>query len=153
MSARHPAPEVLLTHCAHAVERARAHGAQVADACAEGSRAFTVSVHGGAVDTLKQSGTMGLGMRAIVDGAVGFASGTSSGSVTPYATTSRSHCFWAASRRGRTASRLFRAAARAASRSANRLWSSGGATTRPSSRLPMARSSMSEKKEIGRAHV
>ena len=76
MSARHPAPEVLLTHCAHAVERARAHGAQVADACAEGSRAFTVSVHGGAVDTLKQSGTMGLGMRAIVDGAVGFASGT-----------------------------------------------------------------------------
>ena len=76
MSACHPAPEVLLAHCAHAVERARAHGAQVADACAEGSRAFTVSVHGGAVDTLKQSGTMGLGLRAIVDGAVGFASGT-----------------------------------------------------------------------------
>lgn len=76
MNARHPAPETLLAHCAHAVERAQAHGAQVADACAEGSRAFTVRVHGGSVDSLKQSGTMGLGLRAIVDGAVGFASGT-----------------------------------------------------------------------------
>lgn len=76
MSDRHPSPERLQSLCAQAVERARAHGATVADACAEGSRAFTVRVHGGAVDTLKQSGTLGLGVRAIVNGAVGFASGT-----------------------------------------------------------------------------
>jgi PmbA protein len=76
VSARHAAPEELLSVAARAVERARAHGAQVADACAESSRAFTVRVHGGSVDTLKQSGTRGLGVRAIVDGAVGFASGT-----------------------------------------------------------------------------
>ena len=72
-----PAPPAELTAlCEQAVERARAHGAAVADACAESSRAFTVRVHGGAVDTLKQSGTFGLGVRAIVGGAVGFASGT-----------------------------------------------------------------------------
>lgn len=76
MSGRHAAPESLLALCAQAVERARAHGAQVADACAESSRAFTVRVHGGTVDTLKQSGTLGLGVRAIVDGGVGFTSGT-----------------------------------------------------------------------------
>ena len=76
MNSRHASPERLQSLCAQAVERTRAHGAEVADACAEGSRAFTVRVHGGAVDTLKQSGTLGLGVRAIVNGAVGFASGT-----------------------------------------------------------------------------
>lgn len=76
MNARHAAPEQLQSLCAQVLERARAHGAQVADACAESSRAFTVRVHGGAVDTLKQSGTLALGVRAIVGGAVGFASGT-----------------------------------------------------------------------------
>jgi PmbA protein len=76
MSTRHARPEQVASLCAHVLERARAHGAQVADACAESSRSFTVRVHGGAVETLKQSGTMGVGVRAIVGGAVGFASGT-----------------------------------------------------------------------------
>jgi PmbA protein len=76
MSARHASPDALRSLCAQALERASAHGAQVADACAESSRAFTVRVHGGAVESLKQSGTLGLGVRAIVGGAVGFASGT-----------------------------------------------------------------------------
>jgi PmbA protein len=76
VTARHAAPEELRSLCEQAVERARAHGAAEADACAEGTRAFTVRVHGGQVDTLKQSGLRGLGVRAIVEGAVGFASGT-----------------------------------------------------------------------------
>ena len=76
MSARHVSPVELERLCAAALERARAHGAQVADACAESSSAFTVRAHGGNVDSLKQSGTCGLGVRAIVGGAVGFASGT-----------------------------------------------------------------------------
>ena len=76
MSQRHAAPGELRSLCERAVERARAHGAAEADACSEGSRAFTVRVHGGQVDTLKQSGMRGLGVRAIVNGAVGFASGT-----------------------------------------------------------------------------
>lgn len=73
---RHATPAALLAHCERAVERARAHGADLADACSESSTAFTVRVHGGSVDTLKQSGVLGLGVRAIVGGAVGFASGT-----------------------------------------------------------------------------
>ena len=76
MSGRHAAPDELRSLCEQAVERARAHGADEADACSEGSSAFTVRVHGGQVDTLKQSGLRGLGVRAIVSGAVGFASGT-----------------------------------------------------------------------------
>ena len=76
MNSRHAPPDRLQSLCEQALERARAHGAQVADACAESSRAFTVRVHGGTVDSLKQSGTLGLGVRAIVGGAVGFASGT-----------------------------------------------------------------------------
>jgi len=77
MSISAPAsPQSLIDLCAHAIERARAHGADVADACSEASRAFTVRVHGSAVETLKQSGTRGLGLRAIAGDAVGFASGT-----------------------------------------------------------------------------
>ena len=76
MNTRHAAPEQLLSLCAQVLERARVHGAQVADVCAESARAFSVRVHGGAVDSLKQSGTLALGVRAIVGGAVGFASGT-----------------------------------------------------------------------------
>ena len=76
MSVRHASPAELLELCARALERARAHGAEVADACAESTRAFTARAHGGVIDTLKQSGTRGLGVRAIVGGAVGFASGT-----------------------------------------------------------------------------
>ncbi|TMA31060.1 MAG: TldD/PmbA family protein [Deltaproteobacteria bacterium] len=76
MSDRHASPADLIELCARALERARAHGAEVADACAESSRSFTVRAHGGSVDSLKQSGTRGLGVRAIVGDAVGFASGT-----------------------------------------------------------------------------
>ena len=76
MSARHASPRELETLCAAALERARARGASMADACAESSRAFTVRAHGGNIESLKQSGTRGLGLRAVVDGAVGFASGT-----------------------------------------------------------------------------
>jgi PmbA protein len=76
MNARPGAPGELSALCERAVARARAHGADVADACSESSRAFTVRVHGGTVDSLKQSGTFGLGIRAIVGGGVGFASGT-----------------------------------------------------------------------------
>lgn len=73
-AARDPAAVQALAE--QAVALARAAGADVADACAEASRAFTVRVHGGGIESLKQSGTLGLGVRAIVAGAVGFASGT-----------------------------------------------------------------------------
>ncbi len=76
MTTRHLPPDALLAHAVHAVERAKAAGATQADACAEGSRAFTVRVHGGTIETMKQSGTLGLGLRVIVGDAVGFASGT-----------------------------------------------------------------------------
>jgi len=76
VSARHVSPAELERLCAAALDRARAHGAAVADACAESSSAFTVRAHGGSVESLKQSGTCGLGLRAVVGGAVGFASGT-----------------------------------------------------------------------------
>jgi PmbA protein len=76
VSARHAPPAELARLCAAALDRVRAHGAQVADACAESSSAFTVRAHGGIVESLKQSGTCGLGVRAVVGGAVGFASGT-----------------------------------------------------------------------------
>lgn len=69
-------PPALAALAQQAVERARAAGAAVADACVENSQAFTVRVRGGAIETLKQSGTLGVGVRAIVGGAVGFASGT-----------------------------------------------------------------------------
>src|SRR5262249_29076308 len=76
VSRRHASPAELEALCARALERARAHGAQGADARAESSRAFTVRAHGGSIESLKQSGTLGLGLRALVGGAVGFASGT-----------------------------------------------------------------------------
>ena len=59
-----------------AVERARAAGAAHAEACVESARAFTVNVNGGVIETLKQSATHGLGLRVIVDDAVGFVSTT-----------------------------------------------------------------------------
>ncbi len=76
MSTRHASPQALLDHAGRVIELARGAGAHVADACLESSRAFTVHVHGGSIETLKQSGTLGLGLRVIVDGAVGFCSGT-----------------------------------------------------------------------------
>ena len=61
---------------AGAVECARAAGAEHAEACAESLRAFTVRVNGGAIETLKQSVTHGLGLRVLVGGAQGFVSST-----------------------------------------------------------------------------
>lgn len=72
----HAPPERLLDLAAFALERAKAAGAHDADACLESSRAFTASVLGGRIETLQQSGTLGLGVRVIVNGAVGFCSGT-----------------------------------------------------------------------------
>ncbi len=59
-----------------AVERARAAGAAHAEACVESRRAFSVNVNGGAIETLKQSATHGLGLRVIVNDAIGFVSTT-----------------------------------------------------------------------------
>lgn len=73
---RHAPPERLLALAAQALERAKAAGADAADACLESSRAFHASVLGGRIEKLQQSGTLGLGVRVIVGGAVGFCSGT-----------------------------------------------------------------------------
>lgn len=72
----HAPPARLLDLAALALERAKAAGAGAADACLESSRAFTASVLGGRIEKLQQSGTLGLGVRVIVEGAVGFCSGT-----------------------------------------------------------------------------
>ncbi len=70
------APAELLAIAARAVERARAAGAQEAEACVDGTRSFHVTVNGGEIETLKQSATRGLGLRVIVDGAIGFVTST-----------------------------------------------------------------------------
>jgi len=59
-----------------AVERARGAGAEHAEACLESLRSFTVRVNGGAIESLKQSVTRGLGLRVLVGGAQGFVSST-----------------------------------------------------------------------------
>jgi PmbA protein len=66
----------LETIALQAVERARAAGAEHAEACVESSRSFVVRVMGGQIETLKQSVTHGLGVRVLVDGAMGFVSTT-----------------------------------------------------------------------------
>jgi PmbA protein len=76
VSRTHASPAELLAHAALALERAKAAGADHADACLESSRAFTVRALGGHVETLQQSGALGLGVRVIVNDAVGFCSGT-----------------------------------------------------------------------------
>lgn len=76
MTRRVLAGDALLAHAASAIERARALGAGQAEACLESVSAFTVRTHGGTVESLKQSGTLGLGVSALVDGRIGFASGT-----------------------------------------------------------------------------
>jgi PmbA protein len=68
------APEALERLGARAVEEARRAGATEAEACVERGRAFSVRVNGGDIETLKQSGTLGLGLRVIVDERVGFVS-------------------------------------------------------------------------------
>jgi PmbA protein len=76
MSARHATPEELLRHAGRALDAAKRAGAPLADACLESSRAFTVRVLGGRIETLQQSGALGLGLRVVVNDAVGFCSGT-----------------------------------------------------------------------------
>lgn len=66
--------EALEAIAVDAVARARRAGADEAEACLESHRAFTVRVHGGAIETLKQSATHGLGLRVIVGRRVGFVS-------------------------------------------------------------------------------
>ena len=69
-------PAELERLAAAAVERARAAGADQAEACLESLRSFTVRVNGGAIETLKQSITHGLGLRLLVGGGQGFVSTT-----------------------------------------------------------------------------
>ena len=59
-----------------AVERARRAGADHAEAYLESLRSFTVRVNSGAIESLKQSVTRGLGLRVLVGGAQGFVSST-----------------------------------------------------------------------------
>src|SRR5262245_40724530 len=66
----------LASLAAHALECARRAGADHAEACLESTRGFSVRVRAGAIETLKQSGTRGIGLRVIVGGAVGFVSST-----------------------------------------------------------------------------
>ncbi len=56
--------------------RARRAGADQAEACLESARAFKVKVSDGAIESLKQSATRGLGLRVFVGGAEGFVSST-----------------------------------------------------------------------------
>lgn len=69
----HP-PETLERFGEQAVELARRAGATQAEALVETSRAFSVRVNEGRIETLKQSGTLGLGLRVVVDERVGFVS-------------------------------------------------------------------------------
>lgn len=61
---------------ARALECARRAGAEQGEVCLESTRGFSVRVRSGAIETLKQSGTRGIGLRVIVGGAVGFVSST-----------------------------------------------------------------------------
>jgi PmbA protein len=61
---------------AEAVGRALGAGADHAEACLESVRSFSVQVNAGAIETLKQSATRGLGLRVLVGGAQGFVSST-----------------------------------------------------------------------------
>jgi PmbA protein len=70
------ADRTLESAASRALECARRAGAQHAEACIEHTRGFSVRVRTGAIETLKQSGTLGIGLRVIVDGAVAFVSST-----------------------------------------------------------------------------
>jgi PmbA protein len=69
-------PAALEAVAADVLERARRAGADHAESCLESTRAFTVKVNGGAIETLKQSATHGLGLRVLVGGAMAFVSTT-----------------------------------------------------------------------------
>ena len=73
------AATALESAAARALECARRAGADQAEACLESTRGFSVRVRSGAVETLKQSGTRGIGLRVIVGGAVGFVTSTDLG--------------------------------------------------------------------------
>lgn len=64
----------LLALATDAIQRAQRAGADHAEACVESLRAFSVRVSGGSLESLKQSGTRGLGLRVFVDRRVGFVS-------------------------------------------------------------------------------
>jgi PmbA protein len=70
------APETLERIGREAVERARRAGAAHAEAALGASRSFSVRVTGGAIESVKQSATRGLGLRVLVDGAEGFVTST-----------------------------------------------------------------------------
>jgi PmbA protein len=70
------AATTLASAAAQALECARRAGADQAEACLESTRGFSVRVRSGAIETLKQSGTRGIGLRVIVGGAVGFVTST-----------------------------------------------------------------------------
>ena len=70
------ADSTLESAAARALECARRAGAHHAEACLESTRGFSVRVRSGAVESLKQSGTRGIGLRVIVGGAAGFVSST-----------------------------------------------------------------------------
>jgi PmbA protein len=67
-------PAELESVAARALDAARRAGATHADTVVERSRSFSVRVNDGAIDTLKQSATHGLGLRVIVDDRVGVVS-------------------------------------------------------------------------------
>lgn len=73
-----PAPDAAaLERIGHeAVERALRAGASHAEASLGGTRSFSVRVNGGAVESVKQSATRGLGLRVLVGGAQGFVTST-----------------------------------------------------------------------------
>jgi PmbA protein len=66
----------LLELAEDAVQRAMRAGAGEAEVCVESARSFSVKVQNGTIDSLKQSGTRGLGLRVLVGGAEGFVSTT-----------------------------------------------------------------------------
>jgi len=66
----------LLELAEDAVRRAMRAGAGEAEVCVESARSFSVKVQNGSIDSLKQSGTRGLGLRVLVGGAEGFVSST-----------------------------------------------------------------------------
>ena len=70
------APDALERVGRAAVERALRAGAAHAEAALGASRSLGVRVNGGAVESVKQSATRGLGLRVLVDGASGFVTST-----------------------------------------------------------------------------
>ncbi|MCC7368349.1 MAG: TldD/PmbA family protein [Chloroflexi bacterium] len=62
--------------CADIVERARAAGADEAEAYFEAATNRVVDARGGSIESLTTAGTRGVGVRVLVNGALGFASGS-----------------------------------------------------------------------------